>query len=418
MHGFGTQFYVLGPLANDVDTKKTDESLAKLMQLDPATPIIIEGKSLTWKPYDFSWRYGKEGDQGHQGFHGLKRTVTNDFICLGQEQILKRKNETRYVNEPDSGGYYLWSCATVAKAMLVDVLVSRNLPEDKSHTSPILTPDVVYVNGMAVDDLKNGIALKAGSNTILVRYKQAGRDHFVLRQHGFPLPVKLQPLSMQWYDDKGVIPFDVTAGIRPAEWFRFTSAPGTSAIRVHALGKVEAWIDGIPMKAEIDGRFVASKAPTAASIVALRIQPERDGLTGGILIPEPVVVETNGSGLMKLGDWSKIGILNNYSGGVSYRTTINITEVEVKSKLTLDLGKVAGTAEIHVNRQKSGVLVAPPWTQDVTGCLKVGENTIEVLVYNTLSNHYQTLPSRFKGNPISGLLGPVQLLMQSESSTR
>ena len=39
-----------------------------------------------------------------------------------------------------------------------------------------------------------------------------------------------------------------------------------------------------------------------------------------------------------------------------------------------------------------------------------GENTLEVLVYNTLANHYQTIPSRYRGNPASGLIGPVRLL--------
>jgi hypothetical protein len=32
-----------------------------------------------------------------------------------------------------------------------------------------------------------------------------------------------------------------------------------------------------------------------------------------------------------------------------------------------------------------------------------------VLVYNTLSNHYQTIPSNYRGSPVSGLMGPVHL---------
>ena len=35
--------------------------------------------------------------------------------------------------------------------------------------------------------------------------------------------------------------------------------------------------------------------------------------------------------------------------------------------------------------------VAPPWKFDLSGNLKAGENTLEVTVYNTLSNHYQTI---------------------------
>ena len=65
---------------------------------------------------------------------------------------------------------------------------------------------------------------------------------------------------------------------------------------------------------------------------------------------------------------------------------------------------------MHVNGKQVGVRVAPPWRVDLTGFLKRGDNAIEVLVYNTLANHYQTIPSNYRGKPISGLLGPVRLL--------
>ena len=408
LHGFGTQFYVLGPVPKEIDAAQLDAELAKLTRVDPAVPVTVGGKALAWRPYDFSWRYGKEGDSGHQGYHGLKRTVTDDFLCLGKSE--GGLNETRHVDEAAGSRYYLWSCATVEQAVTAEVAVSREPPADKSHTSPVITPAAVYVNGAAVTDLAKGVALKAGPNPLLVRYDRAGRGHFVLRRQGVPPPAKPQPLSMRWSGDEGVIPFDVSAGARSAEWFRFLSAPGTSAIRVQANGAVEAWLDGAPMKAEKNGRFTAAKVPSRQAVVALRVRSERAGLSGGGLIPEPVTVETDGSGVLALGDWSKAGILNNYSGGVRYSTRLTLTGDEAKAPATLDLGRVAGTAEVIVNGKKAGVRVAPPWRQEVTGLLKKGENTFEVLVYNTLANHYQTIPSNYRGDPVSGLLGPVRLL--------
>ena len=62
-----------------------------------------------------------------------------------------------------------------------------------------------------------------------------------------------------------------------------------------------------------------------------------------------------------------------------------------------------------VNGQTAGVRVAAPWKLDVTPYLKIGKNKIEVLVYNTLANHYQTIPSRYRGDPVSGLIGPVKI---------
>jgi hypothetical protein len=41
--------------------------------------------------------------------------------------------------------------------------------------------------------------------------------------------------------------------------------------------------------------------------------------------------------------------------------------------------------------------------------VKPGENRIEVLVFNTLANHYLTIPTRYRGELTSGLLGPVTL---------
>ena len=407
LHGFGTQFYVLGPVSNDVEATQLDEELAKLKTVDPTVPVRVSGKTMTWLAYDFSWRYGKEGDSGHQGYHGLKRTVTDDFICLGKK--VGGLNETRYEEETGGRRYYLWTSATMERPAKASLIVSRSAPADASHTSPIITPAALYVNGAQVKDLAQAVSLQVGANPVLVRYEHAGRGHFVMRYQGASGPQTRQPLAMRWYGDAGVIPFDVSAGRPSAEWFRFVTAPGTSAIRVQALGQVEAWLDGEPMTDAGQGRFVAKHSASRAAVVALRITP-KTGFSGGTVIPEPVVVETDGQGVMALGDWSQMGILTNYSGGARYTTRFTLTKEEAKAKVTLDLGRVVATAEIHVNGKKVGVRVAPPWRVDVTGLLKRGENTIEVLVYNTLANHYQTSPSPYRGTPISGLLGPVRLL--------
>jgi hypothetical protein len=287
-------------------------------------------------------------------------------------------------------------------------MVSAGPPADKSHNSKVITPAAVYVNGARVNDLAQPVSLKAGANPTLVRYDNAGRGHFVMRRQGAEVAKVRTPLAMRWQDDSGLIPFDIYAGARPAEWFRFVSAPGTTAIRVQARGKVEAWINGEPMKNKGKGCFVAVKTAASAAVVALRIVPET-GVSGGGVVPEPVVVETDGTGVMAPGDWSRIGILNNYSGGVRYGTVFQVSSEEAAGRVTLDLGSVVATAEVLVNGKKAAVLVAPPWKTDLTGLIKGGENKLEVLVYNTLANHYLTIPSKYRGPPLSGLIGPVKL---------
>ena len=40
---------------------------------------------------------------------------------------------------------------------------------------------------------------------------------------------------------------------------------------------------------------------------------------------------------------------------------------------------------------------------------------IEVPVYNTLANHYTTIPTHYGGPAASGLLAPVQLRLEAEA---
>ena len=348
LHGFGTQLYVLGPIPENVGTYYLEQRLAGMTSIDPSVPEYVYGRRFMWQPYDFSWRWGREGDPGHQGYHGLKRIITDDFLCLGKAE--QAMNEIRYVDEITKGRYYIWSCATVPRDITADILFSDQLPDDKSHTSPVLTPAAIYINGRSVSMPNNGINLNAGTNPILVRYDSAGRGHFVLRQHDVPEPSDRKVLSMRWSGDAGIIPFDIAAGQTSAEWFRFLTAPGTSAITVRTPGEAEAWIDGIPMKKQTDGRFIAEKSPQRAAVVAIRINPPGPGITGGALLPEPVIVETDGSGLMQTGDWSERGILNNYSGGVRYKNKITLTSSQAKSQSNCRSGQSSRNSRDHCQR--------------------------------------------------------------------
>jgi hypothetical protein len=71
---------------------------------------------------------------------------------------------------------------------------------------------------------------------------------------------------------------------------------------------------------------------------------------------------------------------------------------------------------VRVNGKLAGVLVAPPWSVDISSLATPGENRIEILVCNTLSNHYCTVPTGGRGSPLSGLLGPVRVNVVLESA--
>jgi hypothetical protein len=103
------------------------------------------------------------------------------------------------------------------------------------------------------------------------------------------------------------------------------------------------------------------------------------------------------------------GLLS-YSGGAWYRKTVTIPAAQ---QVVLDLGEVVASAEVRVNGQAGGIRVSPPWRFDITKVVKPGANRIEVLVYNTLANHYSTVPTSYRGDLASGLIGPVALQLRA-----
>ena len=131
------------------------------------------------------------------------------------------------------------------------------------------------------------------------------------------------------------------------------------------------------------------------SKVAIRIEQTR-GNYGGSALPEPISVSCS-SGFTQTGDWSQGSILENYSGGAWYRKKFVISEEEINSAVVIDLGKVVATAEVHINDSLAGILVTAPWKIDITKYIREGENKIEILVYNTLANHYLTIPTKYRG---------------------
>ena len=92
-----------------------------------------------------------------------------------------------------------------------------------------------------------------------------------------------------------------------------------------------------------------------------------------------------------------------------YRKDVTMAKDSIKKEMTLDLGRVVSSAEVYVNGKLAGVRLAAPWRFDISGLLKEGSNSIEVLVYNTAGNHYITIPTGYLGFTESGLIGPVKI---------
>jgi hypothetical protein len=178
---------------------------------------------------------------------------------------------------------------------------------------------------------------------------------------------------------------------------------------------VRAWADGKELVVAPDARgakVALSQPPAAPVVVAIRVEQQR-GDYGGAAFSDFLALDC-GPGRLAPGDWAKTGVLETYSGGAWYRRFVALTPQQAKRRVTLDLGSVAASAEVHINGKLAGVKVAPPWTFDLTALVQPGENRLEVLVSNTLANHYVTIPTHYRGPTTSGLLGPVTLQLESE----
>ena len=128
----------------------------------------------------------------------------------------------------------------------------------------------------------------------------------------------------------------------------------------------------------------------------------------GIALPQ-YIEQQCGKSIVNLGDWSKNDGLKAYSGGAWYRKTIDIGVDDLKNKLEIDLGDLVSSAELWINGKSAGIKLSPPWKFDITKMAKSGKNNLEVLIYNTIANNYTTVPTMYRGEIKSGLIGPVTL---------
>ena len=75
-----------------------------------------------------------------------------------------------------------------------------------------------------------------------------------------------------------------------------------------------------------------------------------------------------------------------FSGTAVYRKKFNLTDKEAAGLVKLSLGKVCYIAKVRVNGKDLGTVWTHPWTADLTGAVKPGENELEIQVANTWLN--------------------------------
>jgi len=129
--------------------------------------------------------------------------------------------------------------------------------------------------------------------------------------------------------------------------------------------------------------------------------------------------------MVELTDWLNEPALKTFSGRATYSTHISVSAEDLKSakEILLDLGQVKDAADVKVNGVAAGTLVVHPFSVDVRPLLHAGDNEIQVMVANSLTNFVSTI--QFPKNPVNpmahyppisaGLLGPVILEYETTS---
>jgi hypothetical protein len=397
---FGPYWQMLPPMAAPLDTDRLRKTI--IAATDYVAPVEVEGKSLSWQPYSYSWMFGAERADVHQMSSDGLGPVSPNFLCF----------------DPARGGkpviHYL---ATRVFSPRDETLFFDFGGQDKSPTRQ------AWINGKLVVDVHDKslpalpkASLKHGWNRIIIRIEHVGikplATFAVLHSHSqTPEQPRFMPLS-RWRDVAPELIYDCRpAGHESVGWYRFAAPPGAQQAKLNLTAKsVEAWINGEAVEVVDDTLHFPKTAagPTHLSQVALRVHYKTGSYEGAAFLA-PVAFAC-GRGQIELGDWSKSGLAY-YSGGVKYIRRVHLDKLPKSYQVLLDLGDMRTSAEVTANGRSLGVRLAPPFTFDLTDAMRPGDNEIEVEVLNTLANYMSAGPSKYvySGQTVSGLLGPVTL---------
>jgi hypothetical protein len=409
-YSHGPQFLAFGPLAPGAEADALEQALAKAGVAASERTVKVGPKEYAWQPFCFSWREGVENRPCFQNWHhGLNGKMGNEFFVLGKY---------------DKGLYDVSMPASAApEARLYQTSVYAESPCQANVVVSGVKPAAVWVNG---EKRAPGVAvpLHAGCNLLLVRYDAFGRGAVVLEKADADTSWKQShPLAMRWHDNPAVLPFDCFSGALKQSLYAFGAPPALLTAEVTLRGELlAATVGGVAAAAKLDKTFangnrlyrVSASTMTPGPVEVTLTVKHAPGYTGGAAFPEPVKLLC-GQGKIALGDWAHVDALRCYSGGACYGKAFALTPEQAGQRCVLDLGDVGVSCGVAVNANPVRVLTCPPWTLDITEQVKTGANTIDVTVYNTLNNHYQTIPTRYKKeNAPSGLLGPVTLSFEAK----
>ena len=395
--------------------KKEQNSYETYFKVLPGLPIPLSDNELIakanvmsdWEDLTYSLRWGVKNDYGHQGYHGLKMEMYDDFIRLGEMY----ETPTGIERKPYQSGNYSYLLTNV-------VAPYKGTYHIKFGSTK---PEMIMINGVRLTET-DSVKLNKGANQVLMQYFGAVKSYLVFVDESKTgkrvlEAEKEKPLAMKWNGDLSILPYDVAGKDKLTEQYQFLAAPGLKKLKIRTFGTIQNISGGIAnqkcLSTREDGlntyEITFQQSLKESTNICLTISNIPVGHADAAAIPYPIN-QTCETGLIKIGNWADCEGLACYSGGAKYEKTIYMDSSDLNKKIILDLGKVVSTAHLYINGKDVGVRVKYPWTFDLSNYLKAGDNKLEIIVYNTASNQYSSIPTRYRGSNYSGILGPVNLI--------
>ena len=405
--GHAPHMLVLGPVAAG-DVADWEAMVAATPAGTVVPPLQLGATNYAWRDYAFSLRDGLLNDpflkHWSSGPHGLKGVIPDDYIDLEGAPgdiwylttILRSSRPgARRIVVGSRSAYCLWADGTIRVEQSVALqpghLPEWNLPHYKAPPREIvLNPD-------------------CSGTRLLLRITQPKGQR--TRAHiGLADTPAASDRRMRWFAD-GALGLESTPVSDVRQWFRFAVPAGPTHLDLHHLGKATAWRDGIPMvidqSVETNGatrsHIIAQIEAESSATVLLAI--DAPGHRAGDCILAPIGL-INAHGPILPGDWARQG-LTGYSGGVIYSCEFYLDSSAAARSLTIETGPIRAAVTVILNGRTLGSVFAPPWRIAIGDAAQSGRNRLELLVFNTLANHYdQAVPTPyvFPGQTMSGLL--------------
>jgi len=144
--------------------------------------------------------------------------------------------------------------------------------------------------------------------------------------------------------------------------------------------RVRLWEHGRYVRRTPSGNLVTLDAATIPDAMPVA-GPWTVRFAPGWGAPESVVFD-------ELVAWDKHpnDAIKHFSGTAAYRNSFKLSAEQAKCLVRLQLGDVKYVARVRVNGKDLGVVWTSPWTADLTGSVKDGDNELEIDVTNLWVN--------------------------------